>query len=76
MKFVTILGAILIVVGIFALVVPGISFTEEKATVDLGPIEGTVKEKETIPLPAVAGGASLAAGVVLVFFGMKSRKRR
>lgn len=73
MKPITILGIVLIIFGVFALVSQGISYTKEEKVLDLGPLEATSKERETIPLPPIAGGAALAAGVILVIAGNKRR---
>ena len=48
------LGAILIVLGIVALVWGGISYTKREKVIDVGPIEASVDERKTIPLPPVA----------------------
>jgi uncharacterized membrane protein HdeD (DUF308 family) len=60
------LGAILIVLGIVALVWGGISWTKREKVIDVGPIEASVEERKTIPLPPVAGAVALVAGVILV----------
>ena len=61
-----IVGAVLIVIGMVALLWGGISWTEEKTILDIGPIQATAEERETIPLPPVLGGIALAAGAVLL----------
>jgi len=60
------LGAILIVLGIVALVWGGISYTKREKVIDVGPIEASVDERKTIPLPPVAGVVAVIAGVILV----------
>jgi uncharacterized membrane protein HdeD (DUF308 family) len=60
------LGAILIVLGIIALVWGGISWTKREKVIDVGPIEASVEERKSIPLPPVAGAVALVAGVILV----------
>jgi hypothetical protein len=67
----TIIGIILIVFGVFVLAAQGISYTKKEKVIDIGPIEATAEHKKTIPIPPLAGGAVLAAGVVLVFAGWK-----
>jgi uncharacterized membrane protein YidH (DUF202 family) len=64
---------VLIVVGVIALAYGGISYTREKKVIDLGPIQATTKEHETIPLPPVLGIAAIAGGVILLV--MSGRKR-
>jgi len=61
-----VLGAILIVVGVLALVYGGIRYTKQDKVVDVGPIQATVEHKKTIPLPPLAGAAALVAGIILI----------
>jgi uncharacterized membrane protein YidH (DUF202 family) len=61
-----VLGAILVVVGVLALVYGGIRYTKQEKVVDVGPIEATVEHKKTIPLPPLAGAAALVAGIILI----------
>jgi len=61
-----ILGAILVVVGVLALVYGGIRYTKQEKVIDVGPIEATVEHKKTIPLPPLAGAAALVAGIILI----------
>ena len=61
-----ILGAILIVVGVLALVYGGIRYTKQEKVIDVGPIEASVEHKKTIPLPPLAGAAAVVAGIILI----------
>lgn len=61
-----ILGAILVVVGVLALVYGGIRYTKQEKVIDVGPIEASVEHKKTIPLPPLAGAAALVAGIILI----------
>lgn len=60
------LGAVLIVLGIVALIWGGISWTKREKVIDVGPIEASVEDRQTVPLPPVAGAIALLAGVILV----------
>lgn len=60
------IGIVLIVLGVIGLVAGGISWTEREKVVDLGPLEVTTENRESIPLPPVIGGLLLVAGVVLL----------
>ena len=66
MKGATLLGFILVVLGIIALVYQGITYTTHKKVVDIGPIEATKEEHKTIPLPPVLGVIALAGGVFIL----------
>lgn len=57
----------LIVAGVLGLAYGGFSYTKETTAVKIGPIELSVKEKETVNVPMWAGiGAIIVGGVLLV----------
>lgn len=63
----------LIVAGVLALAYGGFSYTKETHTGKIGPIELSVKEKETVNIPLWAGvGAIVIGGVLLVFGGKRN----
>jgi len=66
MKPATVVGIVLIIVGIVALAYQGISYTTRDKVVDLGPLKVEAKHEKTIPLPPIVGIAALVGGVVLV----------
>lgn len=63
------LGAVLIALGVLALVYGGFSYTKNTHDVKLGPIEFSVKEKESVNVPMWAGIAAIAGGAALLLFG-------
>jgi hypothetical protein len=69
MKATTLVGILLIILGVVGLAYPRISYTTREKVVDLGPIEATKETKKSIPLPPVLGGLSLAGGVILLVAG-------
>lgn len=68
-----IVGFVLIVIGVIALAMGGISYTKREKVLDIGPIEATAERQKTIPLPPLLGGLALAGGIVLVIAGAKKR---
>jgi hypothetical protein len=62
-------GIVLIVAGIAVLALGSFSFTRETHQAKIGPIELSVKEKETVDLPAWAGVAAIVVGGALLFVG-------
>jgi drug/metabolite transporter (DMT)-like permease len=66
MKPGTIVGILLIVLGVVGFALGGFSFTQKEKVLDVGPIEATAEDKETVPIPPLLAGLALAAGVVLV----------
>jgi hypothetical protein len=67
------LGIVLIVVGLISLAIGGITWTQSKKVVDLGPIQAETQEHHTIPLPPLFGGIAVAAGVILLVAGNRTR---
>ena len=71
MKAASIVGILLIVLGVIALGYQGISYTTQKKVVDIGPIHATKDEHKTIPLPPILGAMALVGGVALLMAGNK-----
>ncbi len=59
-------GLVLIVIGLVGLIWGGVSWTTEKAVVDVGPFQARAEEREMIPVPPIVGGIALVAGIVLL----------
>jgi uncharacterized membrane protein HdeD (DUF308 family) len=60
------LGIVLIVLGIVALAYQGITYTTHKKVLDIGPIQATKEEHNTIPIPPILGVLALVGGVVIL----------
>ncbi len=63
------LGVILIVLGIVGLAYGGLTWTTKEKVVDIGPVEVTQNRTRSLPLPPIAGGICLVAGVILLVAG-------
>ena len=67
-----IVGIVLIVAGVLGLAYGGFSYTKETHETKIGPLELSVKDKETVNVPVWAGiGAILIGGVLLVAGGKR-----
>jgi len=73
MKPITLIGIVLLVLGVLSLAYQGINYTREKNVVDLGPVEITTETRERIPLPPILGGLALAGGVALLVMGSRAK---
>ena len=73
MRLGTLVGIILIVLGVVGLAAGGFSFTHKEKVIDLGPIEATADKKESVAIPPCVGTIALVAGVALV--AATSRRR-
>jgi hypothetical protein len=67
------IGVLLVIFGVVALVLGGISYTKEETVLDIGPLEATAETEERIPLSPIVGIAAIAGGVALVVAGNKTR---
>lgn len=61
-----ILGILLVIGGILALVYGGIHYDRQRTVVDMGPLKATATEQKNIPIPPIAGGIALVAGIALL----------
>ena len=67
MKAMRIVGVLLLVLGLAGFLTGGFSFTKDTTQAKLGPLELTVKEKESVNIPQwMRLGAMVLGGVVLV----------
>jgi len=71
MKPATLIGVVLIIVGVLALAYQGITYTTREKVIDIGPLKASVDKEKTIPLPPILGALALAGGVVLVVVGAR-----
>jgi hypothetical protein len=68
---ITIVGIVLIVLGIVAFTYQGITYTSREKIIDIGPFQATADTQKTIPLSPLLGGLALVGGIVLVVVGAK-----
>jgi hypothetical protein len=67
----SLVGVILIVLGVVALVYQGINYTSRETVIDIGPIHATADREKTLPLSPVLGVVALAGGVALLIAGAR-----
>lgn len=71
MKPATILGLILVIIGVVGFALGGFSFTHKEKVLDVGPIEASADKKESVAIPPVLAGLALVSGVVLLVAGAR-----
>ena len=71
MRGLTILGVVLIVIGVGAALLGHFSFTETKPLIDAGPIRVNSQEDHTVWIPTLAAIATIAAGATLIVVGQR-----
>ncbi len=73
MNAVKIAAIVLIVAGVLGLAYGSFSYTKETHEAKLGPIELSVKDKQTVNVPVWAGVGAIVIGGVILLFGSKAR---
>ncbi len=73
MDTVRVIAIVLIIGGALGLVYQQFSFTKETHQAKIGPLELSVKEKETVNVPLWASVGAIGIGVVLLVAGKKKK---
>jgi hypothetical protein len=66
MKVGTLVGLILVVLGLVGVAYGGISYTRRREVAHVGPLQVTAREERTIPISPIVGGVAILAGVALI----------
>jgi len=69
MNMVKVVGIVLIVAGLLGVIFSSFSFTKETHEAKLGPIELSIKEKQTVNVPVWASVAAIVVGGLLLVAG-------
>lgn len=72
MKPIMILGVVLVVLGIGALVVPNVSWTQHETVAEIGPVEINADREKNVWIPTAASIAAILAGLGLIVAGRKA----
>ena len=59
-------GIVLVILGVVGLAYGGVTWTTKEKVVDMGPLQVSHDKTQSLPLPPIAGGICLIAGVVLL----------
>jgi multidrug transporter EmrE-like cation transporter len=63
------IGILLLIAGTLGLAYGSFSYTKDTTAVKLGPLEFSVKEKETVNVPVWAGVGAIVVGGLLLLLG-------
>ena len=72
MSPIKILAIVLIVAGIVGLAYGSFTYTKETHEAKVGPLEFSVKDKETVNVPVWVGVGAIVVGGALLAFGRKA----
>ncbi len=73
MKIMTLIGLILIVLGVVGLILGGITYASTENVVEVGTVHLEVDQKEEVPLSPIFGAGAVAVGVILLFVGRRRK---
>ena len=72
MNAVKIVAILLVVLGAIGLIYGGITYTKTTHDAKIGPLELSIKDKETVNIPVWAGVAAIVVGGALLFARTKA----
>jgi hypothetical protein len=73
MKVLPIVGVVLIVLGAITLMSGEFPVSSKTESIQIGPIETTVREEKHVPVPTIFSLAAIGAGITLVVYRPRSR---
>jgi hypothetical protein len=71
MKWMLVLGGVLLIAGVFALAYQGITYTQHEKVAQLGSVQITTKAKKRIPLPPALGSTAVGVGAILIVVSVR-----
>jgi hypothetical protein len=71
MNIIKVVAILLIVAGVLGLIYGGISYTRTTHDAKIGPIEMSIKDKKTVPIPVWAGVGAIVVGAGLLLVRSK-----
>ena len=66
MKPISLVGVVLVVLGVMALIYQGVTYTSRETVLDIGPLHATADRQKTLPLSPVLGAVAVVGGVTLL----------
>ena len=73
MKVGTLVGLVLVVLGLVGVAYGGITYTRHREVAQVGPLQVTASEQHTIPISPIFGGIAIIAGVALIVAVKRAR---
>ena len=71
MNAIKIVGVVLVLVGLAGFFTGGFSFTKDTTAAKIGPIELTVREKESVNIPQWLSLGAVALGAIVLVVGFR-----
>ena len=71
MNTLTVVGIVLIVLGVAGLIYGGITYTTSNEVVDMGSMHIEIDQRKEIPLSPIFGAVAVAVGVIMILVGRR-----
>ena len=71
MKTATVVGVVLVVIGIVSMALGSIRYTKKETVLEVGPAKVTADRHEQIPLPPLLGGRARGGGHGVIVVGAR-----
>ena len=71
MKVATLVGLILLVLGVLGFALGGFSFTRREKVLDVGPIQATADREHSVAVSPVLSVIAIVGGIVLIAAGAR-----
>lgn len=75
MKLIAIVGVVLVLFGVVTLGYQGFTYTKREKIAQIGDVQITQDTEKMVSVPPLAGGISLAAGIVLLAISRMNGKK-
>lgn len=75
MKLITIIGIVLIVLGLVGIIYGGISYTSNRNTMRMGDVRLEINEKRQVPISPIVGAVAVVGGALLIVSGRRKGGR-
>jgi TM2 domain-containing membrane protein YozV len=69
----TLLGTVLLIIGILTLAYQGFTYTKQEKIAQVGDVKISADSQKTVYFPPLLGGVSLVAGIALLVMGRNNR---
>jgi membrane-bound ClpP family serine protease len=73
MKPMTVVGVLVVVLGLVAFAYQSITYTSRDTIIDIGPLHATAERQKTVRLPPVLGIAAVVIGAGLLIASARTR---
>ncbi len=73
MKAATVVGLLLVILGIGGFLFGGFTFNHEKRDFNIGPLKVVHQQKESVPIPPILSTIAILGGIGLMVAGARSK---